>query len=124
MAKKISEKKENKEIRNDGNLVSITGVISKVITLSERIAIYKLDNERKSPKGNAMHVYITVKDFKPELELEEGDYVGIAGSIGTDKTESNGKTYYNTFIVADSIEVTDKWTAVIPDGINEEIPFN
>jgi hypothetical protein len=99
--------KKNTEVREATNVVSIIGQIKQVITFKDSIAIYKLDNVTKSPNNKAIHTYLTVKEFKPEIECEENDMVQITGHISTDTSEYNGKKYYNTFIVVDELEVLD-----------------
>ena len=113
MASKKGTSKKNTEVREDTNVISIIGKIVKVITCKDSICIYKLENETKSPKGNAIHTYLTVKAFKPyemldDMELDEGDMVQISGHIVTDTTEGrDGTKYYNTFIVADEMEILE-----------------
>ena len=99
--------KKNTEVREDTNVVSIIGQIKQVIIFTDSIAIYKLDNVTKSPNNKAIHTYLPVKEFKPEIECEENDMVQITGHIATDTSEYNGKKYYNTFIVVDELEVLD-----------------
>lgn len=105
--------KKNTEVREDTNVISIIGQIKQVITFKDSIAIYKLDNVTKSPNNKAIHTYLTVKAFKPyklldDMELDEGDMVQITGRISTDTTEGkDGTKYYNTFIVADEMEILE-----------------
>ena len=113
MASKKGSTKKSSEVREDTNVVSIIGKIANVITCKDSIGIYKLDNETKSPNNKAIHTYITVKAFKPyklldDMELDEGDMVQITGRISTDTTEGkDGTKYYNTFIVADELEILE-----------------
>lgn len=120
MAKKATTtitKAVTKEVTNNEhvNIVTIEGIIKKVIYANENVASYSLETHKTSPKGNTIKSWVTIKEFKPSLHYEVGDHVIINnGELATDSYEKDGKKVYNTVVVG-TIEGVDA---------DDEIPFN
>lgn len=119
MAKKATTitKAVTKEVTNNEhvNIVTIEGIIKKVIYANENVAGYSLETHKTSPKGNTIKSWVTIKEFKPSLHYEVDDHVIIKnGELATDSYEKDGNKVYNTVVVG-TIEGVDA---------DDEIPFN
>ena len=116
MAKKAIKKNETAANPTaQTNVVTLEGVIYRVLYTTEKVASYVLENTRISPKGNAIKTWLTIKEFKPALFFEKDEHVIIDGEINTDNyKDKDGKDVYNTIVVG-----TIKGVCA-----DESIPFN
>lgn len=100
MAKKITKKESG--INN----VRISGVVSIVNYVSEKLFDGTVGVTEETPNGKQITHYIRCKWFNPSVELDKGDTVDITGKFGTDSYEAkDGKKKYSTIVIIESLEV-------------------
>lgn len=94
------------EVQEFNNSVAFEGIVKKVLFAGEKVASYSVENSIKSPKGNAIKCWVTVKEFNPEVEYEEGDIIAVAGHLASESYENKKtkKTTWSTVIIAESIQ--------------------
>lgn len=102
-------KKNDGIIENPLNEVRAVGVVTKVVCSTEKMAIYNVDIQSKTPKGNTVHTWVNVVDFAREFDFEENDILNVTGRLECNKFES-GKygTQWQIRIVADTIMSVDE----------------
>lgn len=111
--KNTKNTKKTITIGNPLNNVNVRGVVTKVIVSTDKVAVYNLDIQGTTPKGNTSHCWVNVVDFDRDCDYEDGDVLTVSGSLETNKFESEKHgTQYSTRIVASSI------------GYDEEVPYN
>ena len=102
----MAKKKEAVSIREDNNSVAVSGIIKKVALKRDKVMAYDIECEQPSPKDSTKKIrcWLTVKEFNPELEYEEGDIVDVAGHLVTESWEDKDKKmHYNLIVVAERI---------------------
>lgn len=114
---------------------------------SKQVARFSLAVDRKYSKGDKKTDFIRITAWNKKAEfcekyLKKGSKVLITGSIRTDDyTDQDGKKVYTTDILVEDIEFADSKKGAdvgndsgakddgngfmtVPDGIEEELPFN
>lgn len=100
MAKKITKKESGI------NYVGISGVVSLVNYVSDKLFDGTVGVTEETPNGKQITHYIRCKWFNPTVELEKGDTVDITGKFGTDSYEAkDGKKKYSTIVIIERLEV-------------------
>lgn len=91
------------------NKVTLSGCVKRVLYEGEKVLIFTLETVIKTPKGNYSHQFIRVKTFDPEVEVAEGDEVGVTGYISTDSYENKKTkaTEYVTEVIANEVMTED-----------------
>ena len=104
MAKAVTKK--NEEVVEYNNSVAFEGVVKKILYFGEKVASYSVENTIKSPKGNAIKAWVTVKEFNPEVAYEEGDVIFVGGHLASESYEDkkSKKTVWSTVIIAEEIK--------------------
>lgn len=102
------------------NKVSLTGRIANDLDLRKtksNLSILSLNlavrSNRKDDKGEYKTDFIRVRVWQQSAEYlnsyaGKGVLIGVSGRIETDSYEKNGTTVYETYVVAEQVEILNK----------------